>query len=333
MSIPRVLASETDVTQLAPQKTSWIAQVLRTHAPGGRIPELEFNDLYVPVVLFAEKGKLVPYIELKGQITGNGNQLLLVEGNGVRPLSSQGKVSLSFFLHAVLNEVQLKIIRSDGSEQVERVLIAAPGVQEYSIGNQWGRLKFSLGWGNFDYHQTKLGEFASLTGLVSVDYLWKVKGTHWSYYADLDLTAWTLSSSPTNHAPQILRVQAQELYSFFPFSPKFTCAPFLGIQYLTLFSNGSPFGFSNLFAPELGVKTRYQWNPENTVGLGFTYIPLDSLTSFAKISTDVYLTWSRVLRNKHVLELGIGNWSQSFSGGATTDVKAAFNSFRLGYSI
>jgi hypothetical protein len=105
------------------------------------------------------------------------------------------------------------------------------------------------------------------------------------------------------------------------------------MTYLTLLSNGSPFGFSNLLAPELGFRSYYPLNYYSGFFADIKYAPLGAFTGIQEYALDVSLGWSRRLPNYHRFEIKLNYSDLAYQPETDLKIQTQLFSLRFGYTI
>jgi hypothetical protein len=194
-------------------------------------------------------------------------------------------------------------------------------------------LVISPGGAVLRYKQTNFGDYASINGLISATYESEPVFGKFSVAGDFALTLWTIRSSPTDTAPQLLGAHAHLLYAVKDPKSRFQLHPLIGMQYYTLFSNGSQLGFANLIAGGVGGKVRFEFTDRARVSLQGFYAPLKGFFSLKDFGAETSLTMSYKLENNHRVELGTVYSRQAFQASDITRVDLGAISVRLGYSL
>ncbi len=318
------------------QPTSWKAQ-LRVKKPpaGSRITGLTFSSSEVPISLRPQGDKLRPLIEIHGHFRRKGwalyvgnLELISAKATGERDFA------LFLYLRDRIDTATLRALGPGGATETEQIVLLSPDAQEFDIRPRWGELVVSAGIGFLYYYQSQYGNFGSRTGLLSLSYTNPSWQSRFGLLAKAETTILTLSSSPSGLGPQLIHAKLDGSYRFDPVLKKrLELKALLGASYLTMLSNGSPFGFANLLAPEIGVSAVYPLGPKSDWVGDFRYIPLSGIISFSQCGVDLVLGWTHTLSNRHRVELDLGYFDYAYKPDAATVVRAGALSLRFGYSI
>ncbi|CAN5679244.1 hypothetical protein BH10BDE1_BH10BDE1_17290 [soil metagenome] len=319
------------------RKTTWIAHVLRRTPTNLRLKTLEFPETKLPVLLIARPGNLRPLVEVRGKYNRKG-WTLFAQGSAVSQAAGQADFKFHAFLNGRINEVVLTTRGPNGEFEEERVYLFAPEAQEFSLISPWNAVVIAAGPSAVDYNQSGFGNYLAYTGSVSARYATFDGPKQLGMYASFDFTALTFASQPIDRGPQFIEAKLDATITV-PFDPQqsYKSQILLGGSYTTMLSNGSPFGFSNLLSPEVGVRTRFILDPVDAIITDFRYVALgpslDSLGSFNENGFLVKLTWSRTLMNSHRAELGLNYSAYSYHPETNATVRFNIISLLLGYSI
>jgi hypothetical protein len=315
------------------QRTKWVAHLLRRKKNIAQIHNLEFLKTQFPVTLSVVEGTLRPVVEIHGRYERPGWELLDPAG---RALTNPQQKEFSFFafLNGRINNFQISARGPSGALESEDIYLFAPDAQEFRMDSPWSSLVLSLGFAGFSYYQTGFGDYKSATGAVSARFSPQLPDSRWGFYTSLDMTVFTLYSSPVTRSPQLIEGKLDGTMTLNPDSEgRWTWSALLGGNYLTLLSNGSPFGFANLVAPEFGVRVRFAKNTLTSVVGDLRYIPLSNWPNFSQHGVDCSLIYSRTLINLHTLEASLGYSAFSYEANSSTVVKTLLGTFKIGYSL
>jgi hypothetical protein len=315
------------------RKTSWVAHVLRRTPTNLRLKTLDFPETKLPVLLIARPGNLRPLVEVKGKYNRKG-WTLFAQGSAVSQAAGQSDFKFHAFLNGRINEVVLTTRGPNGEFEEERVYLFAPEAQEFALISPWNAVVIAAGPSSVDYNQTGFGNYLAYTGSVSARYATFDGPKQLGMYASLDFTALTFASQPIDRGPQFIEGKFDATITV-PFERQQTYKSqiILGTSYVTMLSNGSPFGFSNLLSPEIGLRTRYILDPVDAIITDFRYVLLASDFNFKDRGLKFEFTWSRTLLNAHRAELGLNYTLYGYSPGESSRVDLGIISLLLGYSI
>ncbi len=338
--------SETAIAQTAPatpnpnsevkepvRKTSWIAHLLRRTPDNLKLKTLEFGETQIPVLLIARPGNLRPLVEVKGKF-GRPGWTLFAQNSPVAQAAGSTDFKFYAFLNGRINEVVLNAKGPNGELEEERVYLFAPEAQEFTLVSPWNSLVISAGLSSVDYTQTGFGNYLAYTGSLSARYSTFDAPTQLSYYGSLDFTAVTFASQPQQSNPQFIEARFDAAWMI-PFAPNqsWKTQIIAGGFYSTMLANGSAIGFSNLIAPELGLRTRHILSPFDALISDFRIVVLSSNFDFVDRGFLASLTFSRNLINSHRMELGLNYSNTSYQATDTTRVSYGVLSLMVGYSL
>ena len=106
-----------------------------------------------------------------------------------------------------------------------------------------------------------------------------------------------------------------------------------GVSFLTMYSNGAPFGFANLLAPEIGVRSRYLKNSRDAYIIDIRYTALSAPTDLGHRGLNFSFGFSRILPSFHRIEPSIGYSSYFFAPESERTVHVDVITLRIGYSL
>lgn len=325
---------ETEPPSTQTQRASWVAHVLRKSSSGPPLIGLSFPVQQLPVFMVQSKGALRPLVELRGVFQRPGWRLYLQNKAEAR----KGRKPEEFVLYAYLNgrisEVSLTARNAEGKTQTEVIYLFAPEAMDLKVASAWDAIMLGFGLASFSYAQTTYGTFAATMGMLSAQYvspeIWGKLGV----YSDLDLTFLTLESSPIEANPQVIEAKLDATYLVrLGSNPKVRWRLVGGMSYLTMSSNGSPFGFADLIAPDFGLRMQYYRNQSSTIIGDLRLGLLEDPTLDANRSLNLTFTWSKLLKSLHRLDLGIEFMSYNFTPEPLTNIGIETYSIKLGYSL
>jgi hypothetical protein len=321
--------------KVEPKKANWSAEIIRKQTEEDGIQNLTFAQTKIPVTLMPSEEVLRPLVEIQGNYNRPGWRLFSLKDLLIESHPGKTEFKLYAYLNSKSNQISLTAQGPDGETETEKVVIFAPEAQEYRIASPWGELLFSLGLSSLSYYQTGFGDFSSKTGIVSLTYTtpkWKLP---LGVYSQLKTTQLTLSANPSNYGPQIIAGKLDATY-LLPPKPthKVHTRLVAGLTYLTLLSNGSPFGFANLIAPEFGARAFYPLKKKDS---GFTgdlrIAPLGSLSGIAEYGIDLGLGWTTPLKNYHRIEVNLFYSDFAYQADSSTKIQTKLLSLTFGYTI
>jgi len=285
-----------------PRESEPIAYFLRSRDTAARVPDLEIFDTEAPIVLVAVGSDIKPTIAVRGRFQREGWSLFAQEG--ARPLTKEFTVYAH--LRGRLNEITFLAKGPNGEKQTERIYIYAPNAKSFHVVSAWENLLFSTGLANFSYLQTGYGIYESVNVAASVRYGPLDTDAFMTVLASAEMTVLALASSPIDTAPQLF--EARGNLSFRTNKQPLLRTRhriLLGVGYLTMFSNGSPFGFSNLAVPDLGFQSRYIASAKTDWIGEVHFMPIGGLEALGQNGVNVSLAWSRLLENSRRMEVAM----------------------------
>jgi hypothetical protein len=318
-----------------PRKAGGMAKVTRKAADdGGGITGLTLSQSQVPVSLKQNNGKLRPLVAIHGHFKRPGWKLFARKVPLLGKLADPTEFTLFLYMTARSSEITLVAEGPKGETENEDLVVTSPDAQEYRIGSQWGELVAFLGASIFSYNQTVLGDYVSKTGLLSFYYTTPKWEWRLGAYSDMKATLWTVSATDSGYAPQLIQGKADATW-YLNNNPHelVETSLILGVSYLTLLSNGSPFGFSNLIAPEIGLRSYYPLGFESGLIGDFRYAPINGFLGFTDHGWDLTLAWTTRLANLHRVEIDLCISRLSYHPDDATVVSPNLYSLRFGFSI
>ncbi len=319
-----------------PRKTAWTAHLLRRTPENLRLKTLEFPETKINVLIIARNDSLRPLVEVNGVYNRPG-WVLFAQNVPVSQAATGSQFKFYAFLTARINEVVLTSRGPNGELEEERIYLFAPEAQEFQLVSPWNAVTLAAGVSSIDYFQERFGNYLAYTGTLSARYSTFDGPRQLGLYAGLDLTTVTLASQPVDRGPQFLDLRIDGTVTM-PFNPQysFKVQGLFGLNYLTMFANGSPFGFSDLLAPELGFRGRYILTATEAMIADLRYSFLGNLNAdnpFADGGLLFAFTWSRTLLNSHRLDFGVNYSFQSYHPEPATRIQFSVLTFSVGYSI
>lgn len=315
------------------RKTSWLAHLLRRTPDNLRLKTLAFSETQIPVLLIARPGNLRPLVEVRGKF-GRPGWILYVQNTPVAQAAGSDDFKFHAFLNGRINEIVLTAKGPGGEVEEERVYLFAPEAQEFTLVSPWNAIVVNAGFSSVDYTQTGFGNYLAYAASIAARYSTFDAPTQISYYGGLEFTALTLASQPEQSNPQFLEARGGAAWMI-PFAPnqRSKSQILAGGFYATMISNGSQIGFSNLIAPEIGIRTRYILSPFDALISDFRLVVLNSEFDFVDRGYLASLTFSRNLINQHRIELGLNYSNASYQAGENARVSYGVLSLMLGYSL
>lgn len=312
---------------------SWVAYILRQKKSGNIIPFIEFKTLQVPITLTPKDGGLSPIIEIRGTLREPGWKLEVDKERMLVDYGDERDFTIPLYITGRLNIFKLKAIHQEGKHIEETLFIFAPNSEEYIKASAWNSVMVSLGVAGFGYYQTTFGVYKSIVSLLSLRYSPLEVENPLSWFAQLNMTMQTLYSTPVKRGPQLIEGNLSATYRLKSnYDPRLSEQILVGAKYVTMISNDSPFGFSNLISPELAWRLR--WKEDNTNYFG-------GELRLSVLSQDIQKNrglgagwfWNRALKNNHNLELGINYSGIVYQADQINEVRTDLFSIKLGYSM
>jgi hypothetical protein len=316
------------------KKTNWTAEVFRKNVATGGIVDMNLSSSKIQVVLMPRNGKLEPLVEVRGTYARPGWSLYVRSPGGKTKLSTENEFVVFAFLHARYSNLNFVAEGPDGEVETEELYVFAPEAQEFRIGELWGELLVSLGGAGFSYTQTGFTEFDSKTAVLGLNYVTPSWVSRWGWAADLNFTFLTVSSTPIHDGPELLQLKGDATYLAVPeVGRKWNLHLLAGLSYLTLLSNGAPFGFSSLIAPDLGLSAKRELKNDSAIVGSFHYVPISGIISFSEFGYDLTLGWTKTLKNLHRFEADMVISNYSWYPDSAVKIQSNLFSLRVGYTI
>jgi hypothetical protein len=317
----------------APPKPVWTAHILREKDANLRLPDLYIHEAKVPIMLVAREGGFRSLVDVRGRFNRPG-WMLYVGKEPVRITTPEGDFSVPSYVFGKVSEVAFTAVGPNKQTSTERVFIYAPEAKEFKQVSPFDAILIGIGGGFLHYSQTGSVYFKSLTGLVYGKLNWPNTEAKYSVLVGAEATGVTLAAAPIEVGPQLVRGKVDFVYR----RPKNSLSRWrmeylLGLSYLTMISNGSPFGFSNLIAFQGGVRAHYTAGPKTSITLEARYIPIKEPFGFENKGMDLEFTWSRILPNVHRFDLGFSYYNFNYHPEDGTRINTGLLVYRVGYGI
>jgi hypothetical protein len=319
------------------KKTNWTAWILRDTRLKQRLTDLVFPTRELPVMLIPKEGKLRPLVNLRGYYNRPGWSLFTQDTLLLN--SQQDRTQFGFFAYikSRINEVLLTARGPNGEIETEKIIISAPEAQEFRINSQWGEIMASLGISYLSYFQTGFGNFNSWAIILSGDYFTPKWNSRFGLTAGLNMTVFTFASEPAHNYPQILEGRIDGTYVL-PSSPQYALQTTLvaGAGYLSMISNGSPFGFANLIVPEIGAQVSLPLSLRYDLVGQFRYIPIAGFSPSALVTQrglETSLGGTLLLKNLHKIKVDLTISDYRYQPDNSTDLKTTLIYLRCGYGL
>lgn len=334
-------ASATDDSEQRPpdkskvQKTLWEANVLRERNPEApRIANLFFPVTKIPVMLVPRSDGLRPLVEINGLYRRPGWSLFYANGIPLAIAADDGGFKIFAYLNAKINEVSLIAKGPNGEVESERVFVFAPNAQEFRLMSPFDSVVLNIGLSHLNYMQSGEGNFRSVTGLISAQYNKPETESRFGFLSRADLTVLTFDSTPIDRSPQLLQAYINGSYRFFKERDRQLQAHvLLGPSYWTMFSRGSPFGFSNLVALGFGVRLRYATSAKTAWNFEFRYAPIKEPEKLEQRGYDLSLSWSKILPSLHRFETVLGFSDFGYKATIEKEIHSNLFAIKIGYTL
>jgi len=316
------------------KKSLVVAHILRRKSAESQITGLEVLTFRTPILYNLHEGQFKPTVEVKLKYFRPGWKLLYSLKGPEVPIGASNEGSAFLYLKSSVSELQLIAMNEAGETEKEKLFIYAPGTKELKTDSPWNKVVLSLGGAVLDYYQTSFGNFRSTNALAAILYAPEALYENWSMIARADLTFASFYSSPIRAGPQVLDSRIDLTYQISDgYDSTHRWFALGGVSYLTLFSNGSPFGFSDLLAPELGLRLRSVLDPMNFLVTDLRYVALGGPFEVGQRNLQIAFSWSRWMENLRRLELGLEYSTTSFAADPKNTVKTNLLILKLGFSI
>ncbi|MEO5668371.1 MAG: hypothetical protein ABIR96_09950 [Bdellovibrionota bacterium] len=319
---------------IVPQKTAWSAAIL-VQASEKPIATLEFPEKTLPVQLIPRDDKLRPFVELKGTYQHPGWTLFVQSPKGEEPVRMKADSKFQFYVILTSRYSNVNFIARGPNGEVESNLVQlfSPEAQEYRIGTKIGDFTLNVGGGSFKYFQTGFGNFASKNAVQEIGYRSPPIFSNWGIIASLKAPVWTVSSSPIEASPDLIRANLDAVYRAFSFvNQPISVELRVGFTYLNLLSYDAPFGFNSLYAPDMGIGSKYVFNDVSEAFLNVVYSPLGGLFGAEK-SWEIQTGYRMQLANLHHINFNISYVSLGYIPMPRAEVRASLLSLMAGYEF
>lgn len=279
------------------QNVSWLAHILRqTESP--QLQGLNFFSKSVPVVLVPNENELRPLVEIKYKFEREGWKIQ-VQGAPGKIANENDKIYTIFaFLNSQVSEIFFTAIGPEGQKETETVYLFAPEAQEFQVVSTWNSLIGYFGLANLSYEQSGSGVLSTKSLLLGLSYVSADSSSKLGTMAAVKLTAATFSSEPIAASPQYLEAHAALSWRLaLKEESRWRYKIFFGVNHMALLSNGSPFGFQGLMAPELGWVSQYFKNARVSYVIETRAVLLKNPTLKSQRGLHALLTLSETLKS------------------------------------
>lgn len=246
---------------LKTQRALWFAHVLRQEKTGVLIKDLKIEIEKVPVYLMARGNKVRPLVMVKMTYPEEQGELMVRPNVPLRKTKVPNERILYAYLKSPVSEVPLVVKKKNGEPEKETLYLFAPEARQFKIENPFKTTFLKLGMAWAFYQQTSYGTFVSSSMQIGLKYMSPEKGQRWGILGDIDLTVFTFDSSPEDLNPQFWEglLAATMKYKVFK-GPRWRSRILGGVNTIGVYDHGSPFGFSGLYGPTLGLRSEYYVN-------------------------------------------------------------------------
>lgn len=240
------------------QEALWACHILRQKDAEKKITDLAFKADKIPVFLMPTGGSVRPLVKLQIHYARPGWKLFVGDKIPAKPGTEAGTYLIYAYLNARISEVTLLARNAEGDVEREKVYLFAPEAREYGLVSTYDAFSVSLGAGNLTYEQTSFGVFNGYPLLLGLHYVTPEQGKPWGVVGDLRFTLTTLQSTPDEYNPQYYEGFVAGSYALtLGDDPRWRFRGLGGVSAAGVLAYGSPFGFSNLFGVDLGLRGEY----------------------------------------------------------------------------
>lgn len=306
------------------------AYFVRSNSGRARIEGLDILDDEVPIVLFAKDSAIKPTIAIRGVYKREGWRLFGPDGK--QPLPTE--FTIYAHLRGRVNEIEFTAVGPSKERQKERVYIYAPNARTFYVVSAWENILFSAGLSGFSYSQTGFGVYESINATAAVRYGSPDTDSFMTFVGSAEMMVLALASSPVSTAPQLLEIKADlSLRTNKRPMQRIRHRVLVGGTYVTMFSNGSPFGFSDLMAFEAGLQSRYIASSKVDWIFEVRYVPVAGFQSLGEFGYNIGIARSLLLENARRMEIGFGYTSYDYQALDTIRIQTSLVSLRIGLTL
>ncbi len=254
-----------------------------------------------------------------------------------------------FYLTLPFEHVQIPFVATSKSQKTQsyilimvvrknRAPIVVSGFQKMTNKSRWN---FGLLGRSVTFSQTNLYSLNETMLAVDVSYKHEIT-KRWSFQAQsfVDIAGNAPLSTAQELPSHYWHLNSDIIY-LLPFhSPKWSIGIAGGLYYMTMFSSGTKFGYSNLWGPELYPIFNYSLNSDDAMSFYFKYSPNASNFSpnFTNHEAAAGVEWTRFFNNqeqsrsKKSLTFKLEYLQDAFSKGGLSTQSSAIN-FGVLYGI
>lgn len=300
--LPATLADEKEISS---KETTWLAHIVRSQKEGA-ISKLILPSAMLPVVMINQGKRFRPMVEISLTFDRPGWKLLIQGTTPVTPTTDKKKYKVFAYINSKINELLLVANGPEGVSESEKIYIYAPEAQEFNVITPWDAMKITIGSTYLSYKQTGFDDFYSWSGLLSVQLHSPEESSSFGLLGEINVTALTVSSNQNKYGPQLGQGILDGIYFFkWDQSSIWRIQAIAGVNYITMFSNGAPFGFKNLISPELGVRARRILDAKSDLTYEFRFLPMNSSFDLIERGFAASVSKSWILANLHRGEAGL----------------------------
>ena len=215
------------------------------------------------------------------------------------------------------------IVFSIAKKQLQKVPVKEKPFKKLS---QWN---FGLEIRSVNYSQTNLNNLNE-TMLAPVISYQEQFAKRWSFQAESFIDAVRDVPFATNQNNDMARFwdsNADIIYSIPLRSPNWSIGIAGGFYYMTTFSSGESFGFTNLWGPEIYPIVRFVPNNKNTFEFYFKYAPVLSQMpfNFSNNESNAGIEWTKITRAKRSVSFKVELLQDSLAQGSSFTKSTAVN--------
>lgn len=296
------------------KKEFWLASVLREESSPNFLEHIEIQQKELPVFMVPKGESFRPLVRLRIQ-NKDPQETLFVGGR--EPKKEQNISIVYAYLTSRVSEIVLESRSLKGTARQEKIYVFAPEASEYKVKSPFNAIFVSLGVGQLSYTQSSFGTFVSQSAVGGISYISPQKNGRWGYLGEAQFSLYTFNSTPIRRNPQFIdgRIGVTMKTSLLK-SPKFRTRLFAGLSTSSLMPQGSPFGYSGLFAPNIGLRGEYFAGKDNSYifeGYLSSYKDFQFFDERGLVLRGSYeTTWSEFRRIRYSLQSSSHVFKQKF---------------------
>ena len=307
-----------------------IAYFLRASKTGPTIKDLVISDSEAPIVMVIRGSDIKPTIALNGSFQRPGWTLFVLGGDQALPVD----FVVYAHLQGRINEITLIATGPKGEREIEKIYVYSPNARTFHVVSAWEDLLFSAGVAGFSYAQSTFGVYEAIQAIASVRYSTPDSDSLFGFLGSAEMTVWGIAMSPVNTSPQLFEGKADlTIRTNRNSSQRMHYRALLGGTYLTMFSNGSPFGFSDLMVMEFGVQGRYIASAKDDWIGEFRYMPVGGVSDWGQFAINTSLALSRLLNDSRRIEFALCYSFYKWLPATTISIETSLLTFRVGLTL